>query len=83
MPLLFMAANKFDLSHMRAVKADAHTKLATSKNMEDFYVSAKTGDTVHEMFVKIAGDLAGVVISKPSIREVAQKVIPAEIINHR
>ena len=70
MPLLFLAGNKFDLSHMRVVKPEAHTKLAASKSMEDFYVSAKTGDSVHEMFVKVAGDLAGVVISKPSIKEV-------------
>lgn len=72
MPLLFLAGNKFDLSHMRVVKPEAHTKLSASKSMEDFFVSAKTGDSVHEMFVKVAGDLAGVVISKPSIKEVRE-----------
>lgn len=36
--------------------------------MEDFFVSAKSGDGVQEMFIKIAGDLAGVAISKPALK---------------
>ena len=44
LPLLVLLGNKVDLNHMQAVKQDMHLKFATDNSMNQYYVSAKTGD---------------------------------------
>jgi hypothetical protein len=37
---------KGDLEHLRAVKAERHTKFAKEKGMNSYLVSARTGESV-------------------------------------
>lgn len=67
MPLLVLLGNKVDLNHMQAVKQDLHLKFATDNKMNQYYVSAKTGDQVNTVFLQTAANLAGVTLSKPAI----------------
>lgn len=46
-----------------------------------FFISAKSGDNVAQMFFRVAADLAGVTVSKPDIAA-SGKVVPAAIVNH-
>lgn len=81
MPLMVLLGNKVDLNHMQAVKQDLHSKLATANSMNQYYVSAKTGDQVSTMFVQTAANLAGVTLTKPAL-DVLQKSVKAEIVDH-
>jgi hypothetical protein len=62
-PLILAA----DLGHLRVVKPDKHNAFAEENDMFSFHLSAKTGDNVNSAFVRIAADLAGVVLSRPEI----------------
>ena len=44
LPLLVLLGNKVDLNHMQAVKQDLHSNFAAASSMNQYYVSAKTGD---------------------------------------
>ena len=46
MPYMALVANKMDLMHLRAVKAEKHSIFAVESNAMPFFVSAKTGDKV-------------------------------------
>mmetsp|Transcript_13103 Transcript_13103/g.29834 ORF Transcript_13103/g.29834 Transcript_13103/m.29834 type:complete len:234 (-) Transcript_13103:74-775(-) len=81
-PYLAIMANKNDLSHMCAVKADKHKLFADENDLYSFFVSARTGDQVQPSFYQIAADLAGIKLTKPEL-EVAQRPLKAEIINHQ
>lgn len=41
---------KGDLEHLRAVKPDKHTKFAKEKGLNSYLVSARTGESVIELF---------------------------------
>eukprot|EP00906_Rhabdomonas_costata_P006810 RCo009868 len=81
MPYVAMVGNKTDLNHLRAVKAEKHSLFAVENSMAAFFVSAKTGDKVNPMFVKIAADLAGVQLTRTEL-EVTDNVVQAQIVNH-
>jgi len=80
-PYLGLLANKTDLSHMRAVNPEKHSKFAADNDMFSYYVSAKNGDNVNSTFYRVAADLAGIVLSKPEI-EVQTKVVAAIVVDH-
>mmetsp|Transcript_22727 Transcript_22727/g.74297 ORF Transcript_22727/g.74297 Transcript_22727/m.74297 type:complete len:227 (-) Transcript_22727:21-701(-) len=82
LPYMALVGNKIDMSHLRAVKSDKHTKFSDDNGMKSFFVSAKTGDNVSTTFFKIASELSGVNLTKPEL-EVASKVVKAEIIEYQ
>lgn len=49
--------------------------------MNQYYVSAKTGDQVNTVFMQTAANLAGVQLTKPNL-EMMQKSVRAEIVDH-
>lgn len=79
--MIVLVGNKSDLKHLQHVRKDVHDKWATDEGFHSFYVSAKTGDGVHPMFVKIAAELAHVHLPKSELEGQA-KVITAQIVNH-
>eukprot|EP00759_Apiculatamorpha_spiralis_P016524 PhF_6_TR22694/c0_g1_i1/m.32315/K07915/RAB28; Ras-related protein Rab-28 len=81
MPYLGLVGNKMDLNHLRVVKAEKHSLLAVENGMTPFLVSAKSGDKVTPLFMKVAADLAGVTLTKTEL-EVADNVVAAQIVNH-
>eukprot|EP00995_Heteronema_vittatum_P005928 NODE_1936_length_863_cov_335.787469_g1354_i0.p1 GENE.NODE_1936_length_863_cov_335.787469_g1354_i0~~NODE_1936_length_863_cov_335.787469_g1354_i0.p1 ORF type:complete len:248 (+),score=92.79 NODE_1936_length_863_cov_335.787469_g1354_i0:27-746(+) len=81
MPYVAMVGNKMDLNHLRVVKAEKHSLFAVENGMSAFFISAKTGDKISPMFVKIAADLAGVQLTKSEL-EVTDNVVTAQIVNH-
>ena len=46
-----LLGNKVDLNHMQAVKQDLHQKFAVDNQLNQYYVSAKTGDQVNTVFM--------------------------------
>jgi len=82
LPYMALMANKQDLAHIRAVKAEKHNQFAEENDLYSYFVSARSGDQVHPSFFRIAADLAGVTLTKPEI-EVAQQPTKAELINHQ
>jgi len=81
MPYVAMIGNKMDLNHMRVVKSEKHSLFAVENGMSAFFVSAKSGDKVSPMFVKVAADLSGVQLTKSEL-EVTDNVVQAQIVNH-
>lgn len=81
MPCAALVGNKMDLNHLRVVKAEKHSLFAVENGMSPFFISAKTGDKVNQMFVKIAAELAGVQLTKSEL-EVSDQVVTAQIVNH-
>jgi Ras-related protein Rab-28 len=81
MPYVAMIGNKMDLNHLRVVKSEKHSLFAVENGMSGFFVSAKTGDKVNPMFVKVAADLAGMQLTKAEL-EVSDNVVQAQIVNH-
>ncbi|KAJ3280485.1 Ras- protein Rab-28 [Rhizoclosmatium sp. JEL0117] len=57
LPMFVLVANKNDLVSSRTVKPERHRALAEYHGIPSFYVSAKTGDNVSDMFLRIAFDL--------------------------
>mmetsp|Transcript_21431 Transcript_21431/g.64155 ORF Transcript_21431/g.64155 Transcript_21431/m.64155 type:complete len:210 (+) Transcript_21431:198-827(+) len=53
-PFVGLVANKCDLSHMRAVKSEAHQRFAEENVLHSFMMSAKSGDQVHSCFLHVA-----------------------------
>ncbi len=66
-----LVGNKIDLVHMQAVKNEQHNKFASSKKIKSYLCSAKSGDQVQSVFYQIAGDLAGIQISKQTLDVIA------------
>eukprot|EP00760_Papus_ankaliazontas_P004424 PhM_4_TR11879/c0_g1_i1/m.69506/K07915/RAB28; Ras-related protein Rab-28 len=81
MPYLAIVGNKMDLNHLRVVKAEKHSLMAVENGMSPFFVSAKSGDKVTPLFVKVAADLAGVTLTKSEM-EVTDNVVAAAVVNH-
>lgn len=81
MPYCALLANKCDLSHIRAVRNDAHNRFADENELFGYMMSAKSGDQVASAFRRIAASLAGVVLSKPEL-ESQNRVVSAQIVNH-
>ena len=81
MPYLALVGNKMDLNHLRVVKAEKHSLLAVENGMNAFFVSAKSGDKVTPLFVKVAADLAGVALTKAEL-EVTDNVVAATVVKH-
>ncbi|KAL0488913.1 hypothetical protein AKO1_013516 [Acrasis kona] len=80
-PTIAVMGNKSDLNHLRNVKKEAHTKWCTENDFLNFYVSAKTGDSVQSSFIRLAGVLAQVSVPKATIEGMG-KVVKAEIVNY-
>lgn len=59
LPFVGVIANKCDLSHMRAVSAQAHNRFADENTFYSFIMSAKSGDQVEACFLQIATILGG------------------------
>lgn len=82
MPYTVLVGNKIDLRHLTAVKSQLHTQFASENEMASFFMSAKSGDQVKQVFYTIAASVAGItipheeLISQPSI-------IPATIIDYK
>ena len=53
-----------DLQHLRTVKLDKHAQFCEKHHAAGYFVSAKTGDNLNGVFLKIAADLSGVQITK-------------------
>eukprot|EP00667_Euglena_gracilis_P018352 EG_transcript_19476 len=81
LPYMAMIGNKMDLNHIRVVKSEKHSLFAVENGMSAFFVSAKSGDKVNPMFVKVAADLAGLQLTKTEL-EVTDNVVQAQIVNH-
>lgn len=59
LPYTALIGNKTDLKHITAVRAEIHSKFAEENQMSSFFMSAKNGDQVKQVFWKIAASLAG------------------------
>jgi Ras-related protein Rab-28 len=80
-PYMAVVGNKIDLQHLRQVKAEKHSLFAIEHQMTSHLVSAKTGEKVTGMFMKVAADLAGVQLTKSEV-EMSDKVVTASIVQH-
>ncbi len=80
-PYMGLLANKVDLNHLRVVKPETQNQFAESNNLFTYSLSAKTGDQVQNTFLRIAADLAGIVLTKNDL-EAGNKILQAEIVNH-
>jgi Ras-related protein Rab-28 len=61
------SGNKTDLNHLRTVKPEKHKQFAVENEMQQFTISAKTGDQLNRCFFNIAAELANVVLTKPDL----------------
>ncbi|XP_022101564.1 ras-related protein Rab-28-like [Acanthaster planci] len=80
-PHIALVANKMDLEHMRAVKADKHQRMVQDHGLSSHFVSSKTGDTVDLCFQKIAADILGVKLTRAEMEQ-ANRVVKAEVVNY-
>mmetsp|Transcript_11238 Transcript_11238/g.31873 ORF Transcript_11238/g.31873 Transcript_11238/m.31873 type:complete len:274 (+) Transcript_11238:369-1190(+) len=71
MPYAAVVANKEDLSNLRAVSSKMHESFAREHNLHSFSVSAKTGNGVAVAFLKVAAELAGVILKQEDIEAAA------------
>ncbi len=53
-----------DLEHLRAVKPEKHHQFAKDKDMLSFFVSAKTGESVENLFRQVTAHLMHIVLPK-------------------
>ncbi|PAA64738.1 hypothetical protein BOX15_Mlig013761g3 [Macrostomum lignano] len=79
-PHFALVGNKMDLEHLRTVKADRHEKLCQEKNLSSHFTSAKTGDSVNAMFMKVAAAILKITLRQNDIDQ-QKGVIKAEIGN--
>lgn len=56
-----------DQNYLSAVRIEKHRQFAADNNLESFFVSAKTGDSVQAMFTRIAADLSHVKLTKSEL----------------
>ncbi|UJR15124.1 hypothetical protein I4U23_002089 [Adineta vaga] len=86
-PLFALVGNKSDLEHLRAVKAEKHYQFTKERDMLSYFVSAKTGESVENLFRQVTASLMHVVLPKndqdatriikaPILRQESQNVIP-------
>ncbi|CAF1196828.1 unnamed protein product [Rotaria sp. Silwood1] len=77
-PLFALVGNKSDLEHLRAVKAEKHHQFAKDHDMLPFFVSAKTGESIENLFRQVTANLMHVVLPKTDTD--ARGIITATII---
>lgn len=53
-----------DLEHLRAVKAEKHQRFAKERDMLSYFVSAKTGEEVENLFRQVTAHLMHIVLPK-------------------
>lgn len=78
-PHFALVANKTDMEHLRAVKADRHCKMAETYAMSSHFVSAKSGDSVNLMFQRVAAEIMGFQLSSKELEqhvEVVKAAVP-------
>ena len=64
---------------MQGVKPNKHKEFAEKESCDQYYVSAKTGDTLYKAFYQIACNLCGITINPSQILG-NQGIIPAQIV---
>lgn len=67
-----------DLEHLRAVKAEKHHRFAKDRDMLSYFVSAKTGESVENLFRQVTAHLMHIVLPKNDYD--ATRIITAPII---
>ncbi|XP_071793496.1 ras-related protein Rab-28-like [Asterias amurensis] len=80
-PHIALIANKMDLEHMRAVKAEKHQRMVDNHGFSSHFVSARTGDTVDLCFLRIAAEILGITLNKSELERTA-RVVKAEVVNY-
>ena len=53
-----------DLEHLRTVKAERHQRFAKERDMLSYFVSAKTGESVENLFRQVTAHLMHIVLPK-------------------
>jgi len=76
-PVCALVGNKSDLVHLRAIRQEVHNRWSQEHHFHPFLVSAKSGDNVSEMFLKLASVLAGVEMNSQE-----STVVKANIVDH-
>ncbi|CAF1331063.1 unnamed protein product [Adineta ricciae] len=77
-PLFALVGNKSDLEHLRTVKAERHQRFAKEHDMLSYFVSAKTGESVENLFRQVTAHLMHIVLPKNDYD--ATRVITAPIV---
>ncbi|CAF0990151.1 unnamed protein product [Adineta ricciae] len=77
-PLFALVGNKSDLEHLRAVKLEKHHQFVKEKDILSYFVSAKTGESVENLFRQVTANLMHVVLPKND--QDATRIIKAPII---
>ncbi len=66
------------MEHLRAVKAERHQRFAKDRDMLSYFVSAKTGESVENLFRQVTAHLMHIVLPKNDYD--ATRIITAPII---
>ena len=69
------------MEHLRAVKAEKHQRFAKERDMRSYFVSAKTGESVENLFRQVTAHFMNVVLPKndqDSTRVIAAPIIRQE-----
>ncbi|CAF5201030.1 unnamed protein product [Rotaria magnacalcarata] len=74
----FVFLNLGDLEHLRAVKLERHQRFAKERDMLSYFVSAKTGESVENLFRQVSAHLMHIVLPKHDSD--AARIITAPII---
>ncbi|CAF0871826.1 unnamed protein product [Didymodactylos carnosus] len=74
-PLFALVGNKSDLEHARAVKTEKHQRFSKDKDIPAYFVSAKTGESVDNVFRQVTATLLHVMLRSDDI----PRIIPAPI----
>ncbi|CAF4665465.1 unnamed protein product [Rotaria sp. Silwood2] len=77
-PLFALVGNKNDLENLRAVKTEKHHQFAKDHDMIPFFVSAKTGESVENLFRQVSANLMHIVLPKTDTD--ARSIITATIV---
>ncbi|CAF1470988.1 unnamed protein product [Adineta steineri] len=77
-PLFALVGNKSDLEHLRAVKAEKHQRFAKDRDMLSYFASAKTGESVENLFRQVTAHLMHIVLPKNDSE--ATRIITAPIV---
>uniref|UniRef100_A0AAV2MJ49 Ras-related protein Rab-28 n=1 Tax=Knipowitschia caucasica TaxID=637954 RepID=A0AAV2MJ49_KNICA len=80
-PVISLVGNKIDLEHLRTVKSDKHQRFCQENGLLSQFVSAKTGDSIHLVFQKLAAEIIGIKLNKAEIEQ-SQRVVKADIVNY-
>jgi Ras-related protein Rab-28 len=59
--------------YLRVVKSQTHNDFVAENNLHSFYVSAKTGDSIHSMFLEIAAELYDMKLDKADLENAKVK----------